>query len=322
MIMDVSVIIPCLNESKTIKECISKISYELDSIYLEYEIIVVDNGSNDGSDIIAKKYFAKVIYSNSLTVAGVRNDGFSIARGTFIIFMDADIIVTESWGCKVKNVFENMKISDNYITGSHPLVPKNMNPVLSAWYIGISKDIRNTHLGTGHMLLSRDNFIRVGKFNDALTSGEDFDFCQRAKKIGINIISDPTLKVYHLGYPNNVIGFVKRELWHGEGDCISLKKTFYSPVALVGIMFLVFHILFFVFIGLNIYLLKVTLLLIILCVIVVNYYKFSYGNFIEFIKRSLVTYVYLLCRGMAFLFVYSKRFYRNLKSIFNKICVV
>lgn len=64
--MEVSVIIPCLNEEETIGVCVNKAFTSLEVLGLEAEVIVVDNGSQDKSVEIAQKSGAKVIHQQAL----------------------------------------------------------------------------------------------------------------------------------------------------------------------------------------------------------------------------------------------------------------
>tara|TARA_B110000967_G_scaffold208765_1_gene262108 strand:+ start:941 stop:2056 length:1116 start_codon:yes stop_codon:yes gene_type:complete len=88
--MYLTILIPCLNEEKTIEFCIKKALKFLNRQNFKYEILIVDNGSTDNTVRIAKKNGARVVgekikgYGSAL-IAGIKN-----AKGKFIIMGDAD----------------------------------------------------------------------------------------------------------------------------------------------------------------------------------------------------------------------------------------
>lgn len=88
----ISVIVPVYNVSGFIKSCIDSI---LSQSYRNFELILIDDGSNDGSDIICDMYAAidnriKVIHKKNEGVSIARNVGLNIASGEWITFVDAD----------------------------------------------------------------------------------------------------------------------------------------------------------------------------------------------------------------------------------------
>ncbi len=296
--LDVSVIIPCFNEEATIGKVITAVKNELHEGKFLFEIIVVDNGSFDGSTTVAKKHNAKVLTSQATTVAGVRNMGAKKARGKVFVFLDADVIVQASWGANLRGIFD-LLASNEMITGSHCSVPDDIPPLLGSWYNAIANDRRDTHFGTGHMIVSSYIFDKLDGFNQDIITGEDYDFCLRAKTIGVAVVSNPRLIACHLGFPNTFLGFAKREIWHGEGDCANWQSVLRSKVAVCGIacMSLTFLTLVFLFFDAKISTALVMLLFI--EVTTVNYYKFGFGEPHDFFSRSIVAYFYLLSRGLA-----------------------
>ena len=90
-----SIIIPTLNEEKSIEKTLQSIKELKD---YDYEIIISDGKSKDKTVEIAKKYDAKVIvYEGTIrqTIGGGRNLGASIASGDFFVFLDADVTIPD-----------------------------------------------------------------------------------------------------------------------------------------------------------------------------------------------------------------------------------
>jgi glycosyltransferase involved in cell wall biosynthesis len=88
--MEVSVVIPCLNEAETLGTCVEKAFTALQRQHIAGEVIVADNGSNDGSQEIAKKLGARVLHVESRGYGNALMQGISAACGQFIIIGDAD----------------------------------------------------------------------------------------------------------------------------------------------------------------------------------------------------------------------------------------
>ncbi|MHC1627405.1 MAG: glycosyltransferase family 2 protein [Candidatus Nezhaarchaeales archaeon] len=87
----ISIVIPTLNEAEGIRETISRIPMEkLKNAGFEVEIIVVDGGSRDGTDRIAKELGARVIYEPRRGYGRAYKTGFSAATGNIIVTLDGD----------------------------------------------------------------------------------------------------------------------------------------------------------------------------------------------------------------------------------------
>ena len=100
-----------------------------------------------------------------------------------------------------------------------------------------------THVGTGHLIVSLEGFRAIGGFDEGLVTGEDYELCARARRMGFRIINDPKLKVIHHGFPSRLGPFMRREVWHAEGDARSLADLVHSKVALGSIAFAALHAL-------------------------------------------------------------------------------
>ena len=88
--MDISVVLPCLNESETIATCIKKAKKQIHSLKIKGEIIVADNGSRDGSIKISKKLGAKEINVKNKGYGNVLRAGIKKAKGKYILIADSD----------------------------------------------------------------------------------------------------------------------------------------------------------------------------------------------------------------------------------------
>jgi glycosyltransferase involved in cell wall biosynthesis len=88
--VEVSIVMPCLNEAETLGACIQKARRAIEHDGLAAEIIVADNGSTDGSQVIARELGARVVSVERRGYGSALIGGINAARGQFVIMGDAD----------------------------------------------------------------------------------------------------------------------------------------------------------------------------------------------------------------------------------------
>ena len=89
--VEVSVVIPCLDEAENIEECVRRSFAALDAAGLVGEVVVADNGSHDGSGELAAAAGARVIFEPRRGYGSAYLAGFAAARGDYIVMLDADM---------------------------------------------------------------------------------------------------------------------------------------------------------------------------------------------------------------------------------------
>ncbi|MBD9201992.1 MAG: glycosyltransferase, partial [Eubacterium ventriosum] len=115
-----SIIIPVYNSGKYLEKCISSIKRNKCE---EYEIIMIDDGSNDGTSEICDKYSdefqIKVIHQKNSGVSNARNRGLKLARGEYITFVDSDDYVSPDYVGTIIQKINTQK--DIYFFGSNKI---------------------------------------------------------------------------------------------------------------------------------------------------------------------------------------------------------
>jgi glycosyltransferase involved in cell wall biosynthesis len=89
-IIELSIVMPCLNEAETIGTCIRKAKSFLQENGVDGEVIVADNGSTDGSDEIAESLGARVVHVPEKGYGNALIGGIAVARSKYVIVGDAD----------------------------------------------------------------------------------------------------------------------------------------------------------------------------------------------------------------------------------------
>ena len=105
----VSIIIPVYNAENYIRDCLNSV---IKQTYRNIEIILIDDGTLDNSGIICEEYAMKderirVIHKKNEGVSTARNVGIGLAKGRYILFVDADDFVTDEY---VRMLCEKMKL--------------------------------------------------------------------------------------------------------------------------------------------------------------------------------------------------------------------
>src|SRR5437660_9247204 len=83
--LEVTVVMPCLNEARTVGRCVAKAVAALAQLGVRGEVIVADNGSSDGSRDIARTHGARVVEVSRRGYGSALQAGIAAARGTYVI---------------------------------------------------------------------------------------------------------------------------------------------------------------------------------------------------------------------------------------------
>jgi len=88
--MELSIVIPCLNEAETIAVCVQKAQKSIQEMGIDAEVLIGDNGSTDGSCEIAEKLGARVVAVTEKGYGNALMGGIAAAKGKYILMGDAD----------------------------------------------------------------------------------------------------------------------------------------------------------------------------------------------------------------------------------------
>jgi glycosyltransferase involved in cell wall biosynthesis len=211
-----SVIIPAWNEGKYIKQVLAAL--EKNRIAgTEFEIILLDNLSDDDTVFLAREAGALILENNTeqrMTIAALRNRGAMAARGEILAFLDADMIVTPDWLSAASVRFEQgFKGALGFIES----VPDDAGWVAQVWgrraQLTCRHEKRTDFLPGRNLMVNRDVFNTVQGFDEHLTTNEDKDFTFRVVKAGYTVVRLPVPNPLHLGHEKNLCEFIRKEFW-------------------------------------------------------------------------------------------------------------
>ena len=138
--MELSILMPCLNEARTLRSCITKARQFLQSSGIDGEIIVADNGSTDGSIRIAEELGARVVRAAAKGYGSALSAGIYEAEGKFIIMGDSDdsydFLALQPFVDKLREGFD-LVMGNRFLggisKGAMPFMHRYLgNPMLSA----------------------------------------------------------------------------------------------------------------------------------------------------------------------------------------------
>jgi len=195
--LEVSVVMPCLNEAETLETCIRKAQRALREANLAGEIVIADNGSSDGSVEMAERLGARVVRVEARGYGNALMGGIAAASGKYIVMGDADD--SYDFG-HVPQFVEQLRKGADVVMGNRfqggiepgamPFLHKYVgNPVLS----GIGKLLFKSPIGDFHCGLrgfSKSAFARMG----LRTTGMEFasEMVVKAALLGLSVAEVPT----------------------------------------------------------------------------------------------------------------------------------
>jgi len=113
--IEVSVVMPCLNEARTVGRCVAKAVRALEEMGVSGEVIVADNASTDGSQILASEQGARIIPVSLKGYGAALQGGIAAARGRLVIMGDADDSYDFS---NLQPFIERLRAGDELVMGN------------------------------------------------------------------------------------------------------------------------------------------------------------------------------------------------------------
>jgi glycosyltransferase involved in cell wall biosynthesis len=196
--VDVSVVIPCLNEANSLAQCVDKAMGAFRKAGLSGEVVVADNGSTDGSVELAESRGARVIHVAERGYGAALRAGIAAARGPFIIMGDAD----DSYDfADVPRFVEKLREGFDVVMGNRFLggIKPGAMPPLHRYFgnPGLTA-LLNTlfHVGIGDSYCGMRGFTRVLYDRlDVRSSGMEFalEMIIKSAQIGARITEIPII---------------------------------------------------------------------------------------------------------------------------------
>ena len=228
MTVKVSAIVPVYNAQVFIGKCIEAL---LDQTYNieDYEIIVVDDGSNDRTCSIVKSYPVKYIYQENYGPATARNKGAEKAKGEIILFTDSDCVPDRNWIMEMLKPFESpgvIAVKGAYRTEQRSVVARFSQLEFEERFDMLKKAESIDMVDTYSAGYRKEVFLKMGGFDTSfpVANNEDTDLSYRMSEGGHKMVFNPDAIVYHLKHPDSIKEYARLKFWRGYWRMIVYKK--------------------------------------------------------------------------------------------------
>lgn len=227
----VSVIVPTFNEAGAIDACLRSLRAQRLPAG-EIEILVVDNGSTDGTldRLRAWGDLIRVMHEPVRGASAARNRGVRDARGPIVAFTDADCTVEPGWLAALIAPLEDPAVG---ITGG-PILSRVGANRIERFGEAIHAQRRSIedfppYVASGNWASSRQVLLEVGLFDLALQRGQDVDLSWRVFRAGYRLVFVDGARVRHENQ-RTLRGLIREGYVHGlHGVALARKHTAHFP---------------------------------------------------------------------------------------------
>jgi glycosyltransferase involved in cell wall biosynthesis len=231
-----SVVIPTYNRKPILEKCLRALeSQQLTDRITNYEIVLVDDGSTDGTlEWLTERAeeFPRVrcFAQSHQGPAAARNLGVKQAKGDTIVFIDSDLVVTEKFlqaHAEALEIAQNNSDSDRIFTYGWVINTCNFdNPTAEPYKL---TDFSAAYFATGNVAISRKWLEEAGLFDTRfqLYGWEDLELGVRLKKLGLKLIKCPAAVGYHWHPPfslEQIPKLIEKEIQRGRMGVLFYQK--------------------------------------------------------------------------------------------------
>jgi glycosyltransferase involved in cell wall biosynthesis len=233
-----SVVIPTYNRKPILEKCLRALEHQKlrdDNVVSGYEVVLVDDGSTDGTLEWLESHSSEFPHVRSLSQdhkgpASARNLGVEQATGDTIIFIDSDLVVTEHFLQSHADALvqgQQQLGSDRLFTYGWVINTCNFDePTTEPYKL---TDFSAAYFATGNVAIARKWLEQVGLFDTRfqLYGWEDLELGVRLKQLGLKLIKCPAAVGYHWHPPfalDQIPRMIDREIQRGRMGVLFYQK--------------------------------------------------------------------------------------------------
>jgi GT2 family glycosyltransferase len=222
----VSVVVCTRNGSRTIADCLEGLCT---LNYPRYEVIVVDDGSTDGTAEVVRGFGGvRLIRTENRGLSSARNTGLHAARHGIVAYVDDDARPDPDW---LSHVAGTLARTDHAGVGGPNVPPPGCGAVADAVAMApggpvhvLLTDEVAEHIPGCNMAFRRDRLLEIGGFDPQFRiAGDDVDVCWRLQERGWTLGFNPAAMVWHRRR-DTVRGYWKQQLNYGRAEADLERK--------------------------------------------------------------------------------------------------
>ena len=222
----VSVVVCVYNGERTMDSCLASLE-KLN--YPDYEVIVVNDGSTDGTRQIAEGYDSiRLIHQENKGLSEARNVGIRAATGEIVAFTDADCMADPDW---LTHLVARFQSSEFAAVGGPNLTPPGDSFVASCVAVSpgapthvLLDDEVAEHIPGCNMAFRREALAAIDGFDPIFrAAGDDVDLCWRLQNKGYKIGFSAAAVVWHFRR-NTIRDYVKQQRGYGKAETLLFFK--------------------------------------------------------------------------------------------------
>jgi GT2 family glycosyltransferase len=220
----ISVIVCTYNGARTIRDCFEGL---LRLEYPNFEVIVVNDGSTDGTAALARAYGFRVISHANRGLSSARNTGLAAATGQIVAYIDDDAWPDPHWLTYLADTF----MSTPHVGVGGPNIPPGSEPVADCVANApggpvhvLLTDREAEHIPGCNMAFRKAALEAIGGFDPQFrTAGDDVDVCWQLRERGWTLGFNPGAGVWH-HRRNSVREYWRQQVGYGKAEALLERK--------------------------------------------------------------------------------------------------
>jgi cellulose synthase/poly-beta-1,6-N-acetylglucosamine synthase-like glycosyltransferase len=208
------VVIPTYNAAKVLPHCLAALEHQ--SIPRErLDIIVVDDGSTDGTLDVAREYGARVVCQEHSNQSAARNKGAAAAMGEIVLFTDADCVPAANWVESMIRPFDDPQVvgvKGRYRTKQPGILPRFIQQEYEEKYRRLARSTDIDFVDSYSAGYRRKVLLDIDGFDPSFPAVEDIELSFRISSKGYRLVFAQDAVVYHR-HRESYREYFRKKLW-------------------------------------------------------------------------------------------------------------